>query len=121
MFRILPDADISWRDTWFGASVTAILFLIGKAVIAQYLQRANLGASWGGATASLVAVLAWLYYTSLIVLFGAELAQVWIRHSGRVIRPAAGAVRISEMGLKKNQHKSQMPTAAGPDGAPTLY
>ena len=70
-----------------------LLFVVGKALIAAYLQRANLSSGWGAATGSLIAVLAWLYYSSLIVLFGAELTQVWARRGGRQIEPADGAVR----------------------------
>jgi membrane protein len=93
IFRILPDAEIAWRDTWLGAAITAILFVVGKTIIAWYLQRAQLGASWGDAAGSIIAVLAWFYYTSLIVLFGAELTQVWARRFGQGIRPENGAVR----------------------------
>ena len=93
IYKILPDADIRWRDTIVGALFTALLFVVGKALIAVYLQRANLSSGWGAATGSLIAVLAWLYYSSLIVLFGAELTQVWARRGGRRIQPAEGAVR----------------------------
>jgi membrane protein len=93
IFKILPDAEMAWRDTWLGAAITAILFIIGKAIIAWYLQQARLGASWGDAAGSIIAVLAWFYYTSLIVLFGAELTQVWAKRFGKGIRPENGAVR----------------------------
>ena len=94
VFKILPDAQMQWRDTWLGAAVTAGLFLLGKALIAWYMQRVNLGASWGDAAGSIIAILAWLYYTSLIVLFGAELTQVWAKRSGRGTQPAKGARAI---------------------------
>jgi membrane protein len=92
MFNVLPDAKLAWRDMWFGAGVTALLFIAGKSVIAWYLQRAHLGASWGDAAGSIVAVLAWLYYTSLIVLYGAELTQVWSKRYGQGGQPVEGAV-----------------------------
>ncbi len=91
IFKVLPDAEMAWRDTWLGAAVTAGLFVLGKALIAWYMQRANLGASWGDAAASIIAVLAWLYYTSLIVLLGAELTQVWANSYGQGTRPSSGA------------------------------
>jgi membrane protein len=96
MYRILPDAKMSWKDTWIGALLTATLFVIGKTAIGWYLQSSDVGGSWGSAAASLVGVLIWVYYTSLIVLFGAELTQVWATEFGRGIEPAEGAVRKVE-------------------------
>jgi membrane protein len=96
IFKVLPDADIRWRDLWVGSILTALLFVIGKALVASYLQRANVGASWGGATTSLIALLAWLYYTSLIVLLGAEFTQVWAREFGFGFRPTAGAQPVAK-------------------------
>jgi membrane protein len=96
VFKLLPDVDIEWRNLWVGAAATAFLFVLGKGFIAWYLQRADLGSSWGGATASLIAILAWLYYTSLIVLFGAELTQVWAREFGTGFQPTAGAQRAGK-------------------------
>lgn len=93
IFKILPDAKTAWRDTWLGAAITALLFIVGKGLIAWYLQQAQLGASWGDAAGSLIAVLAWFYYTSLIVLFGAEFTQVWAKSLGQGIQPETGAVR----------------------------
>lgn len=96
MFRWLPDATMRWRDMWVGATVTAVLFIIGKLLIGFYLQNSKIGASWGTAAASLIAMLVWVYYSSLIVLFGAELTQIWARRFGSGIEPAKGAVRIKE-------------------------
>jgi membrane protein len=92
MFKVLPDAQISWRDVWFGAIVTGLLFVVGKLLIALYLQHSDLGSGWGSAAASMIGVLVWLYYSSLIVLFGAELTQAWATSHGRGIEPAPGAV-----------------------------
>jgi membrane protein len=96
MFRFLPDAEIAWRDVWFGAIVTGLLFVVGKALIAFYLQHTDLSSNWGGAAASLIGVLVWMYYSSIIVLFGAELTQAWAASRGRGIRPAPGAVPAEE-------------------------
>jgi membrane protein len=96
MYKILPDAKTGWKDLWVGAAITAILFVVGKTLIGLYLQASDVGASWGGAAASMVAMLVWVYYTSLIVLFGAELAQVWANRFGGGIEPARGAVRKVE-------------------------
>ncbi len=96
MYKILPDADMSWKDVWVGAAMTALLFVIGKALIGWYLQYSQIGSSWGSAAASMVAMLVWVYYSSLIVLLGAELAQVWAKRYGHGIVPSKGAVRKIE-------------------------
>jgi len=108
MFKILPDADMPWRDTFIGGAMTAFLFLVGNALISWYLRQADVGANWGDAATSLIAILAWLYYTSLIVLFGAELTQVWIRYSGNEIQPSDGAIRVSQNGHQQNEHKRKI-------------
>jgi membrane protein len=92
MFRVLPDARVAWSDVWFGAVVTGLLFVFGKSLIAVYLQYTDLSTNWGSAAASLIGVLVWIYYSSIIVLFGAELTQAWAAAHGRGIRPAPGAV-----------------------------
>ena len=96
MFKVLPDARMRWKDTWVGAFITAVLFVIGKTLLGWYLENSSIGSTWGSAAASMIAMLVWVYYTSLIVLFGAELAQVWANRYGAGIEPAKGAVRIVE-------------------------
>jgi membrane protein len=93
MFRVLPDAKMAWRDVWVGAAFTALLFVVGKTALGLYIKNADLGANWGGAAASLIGILIWVYYTSLIVLFGAELTQVWAKEYGQGIEPEPGAVQ----------------------------
>jgi membrane protein len=96
MYKILPDAKMRWKDLWVGAFITAVLFVIGKTLIGMYLQNSDIGAGWGSAAASMIGMLVWVYYTSLIVLFGAELTQAWTQLHGAGIEPAKGAVRIVE-------------------------
>jgi membrane protein len=92
MFKVLPDAQIAWRDVWFGAATTGLLFVVGKTLSGLYLQNTDLGSNWGSAAASMIGVLVWMYYSSLIVLFGAELTQAWASEQGRGIQPAEGAL-----------------------------
>jgi membrane protein len=91
IFKYLPDAKIAWRDVWFGALVTSALFTIGKYLIGLYLAQAAPGSAFGAA-GSVVAFVVWVYYSGLIVFFGAELTRVTAEHAGRRIRPAEGAV-----------------------------
>ncbi|MCA9071030.1 MAG: YihY/virulence factor BrkB family protein, partial [Planctomycetaceae bacterium] len=103
-FKFLPDAKIQWRDVWVGAGVTAFLFVVGKGLIGWYLQFSHAGSSWGTAAASLIGVLVWVYYTSLIVLLGAEFTQSWAMTFGSGLKPASGAVLVAE---KKEYHSSE--------------
>lgn len=96
VYKILPDADMRWRDIWVGALITAVLFVVGKAILGRYLQSSEIGSAWGSAAASMIALLVWVYYSSLIVLLGAELTQAWAREYGQGIVPEEGAIRIVE-------------------------
>ena len=78
IFRILPDADIPWKDVWLGSLVTSLLLSIGKFLIGLYLGRTALSSPFGAA-GSLVVLLLWVYYASLILLFGAEFTRVYSR------------------------------------------
>ena len=93
IFKVLPDARVAWRDVWVGAGVTALLFVIGKFLIGFYIGRSNPGQAFGAA-GSLAVLLVWVYYSSMIVLFGAEFTEAWVERRGGVITPERGAVRV---------------------------
>jgi membrane protein len=76
IFKVLPDAPVAWRDVWVGAITTAMLFTIGKSLIGLYLGRTSIGSPYGAA-GSLVVMTVWVFYASMIVLFGAELTYVY--------------------------------------------
>lgn len=95
MFRLLPDVRIAWRDVRVGAAVTALLFVAGKYAIGLYLGRTNPGEAFGAA-GSLAVTLLWIYYSSLILLFGAEFTQAWAIHHGSWVVPEQGAARIEQ-------------------------
>jgi membrane protein len=94
IFRILPDARIAWSDVWVGAAATAVLFIVGKFLIGLYLGRSDPGQAFGAA-GSLAVLLIWIYYSGLLVLFGAEFTQRWAESRGHGIEPEEGAVRIA--------------------------
>jgi len=75
IFKYVPDTRVSWHPVWKGAAVTALLFTIGKSLIAIYLGRAAIGSPYGAA-GSLVVLIAWVYYSAMIFLFGAEFTYV---------------------------------------------
>jgi len=81
VYKVLPDVHLRWRDVWLGAGVTAVLFTIGKSLIALYLGRV-VRTSVYGAAGSLVLLLLWVYYSSQILFFGAEFTEVYSRRYG---------------------------------------
>ena len=76
MFKLLPDTDVEWRDVWLGAGITAALFELGKLLIGIYVGKLALASTYGAA-ASLVILLIWVYYSSQIVLLGAEFTHCY--------------------------------------------
>lgn len=92
IFKVLPDARVRWRHVWVGATFTAALFVAGKSGIGWYLGREATASSYGVA-GSLALVLLWVYYSSIILLFGAEFTQVWTNSRGEEIAPAPDARR----------------------------
>jgi len=95
MYRYLPDARIGWRDVIAGSLASALLFTIGKIVIGYYLGGTNPGSAYG-ATGSLAVILIWVYYTTMILLFGAEFTELWAERYGRGVRPEKGAIAYEE-------------------------
>ena len=93
IFKFLPDAEIRWRDVWIGAAITAIFFAIGKWALGLYLGSGSAASAYGAAS-SLITLLLWVYYSSQILLFGAEFTQVYANRAGRDIQPAEHAVRV---------------------------
>ena len=95
IFKVLPDAKVAWRDVWVGAAVTAILFVVGKFLIGFYIGQSNPGQAFGAA-GSLAVLLVWIYYSSMIILFGAEFTEAWVVRRGGRIAPERGAVVVLE-------------------------
>jgi membrane protein len=93
IFKFLPDVKIQWRDVWIGSVMTAILFGIGKWLLGFYLGSGAAGSAYGAAS-SLITLLLWVYYSSQILLFGAEFTQVYAQRAGRQLEPSDYAVRV---------------------------
>jgi membrane protein len=92
LFKVLPDVRIEWRDVWRGAFITAVLFAVGKYCISLYLTHVA-PASTYGAAGSLVLILLWVYYSSLILFFGTCLTIATILERGDEVKPKKTAVR----------------------------
>lgn len=116
IFKVLPDARIAWKDVFVGALVTAGLFTIGKFGLGVYLGKSNPGEAFGAA-GSLALVLVWIYYSSMIVLFGAEFTQQWAVNRGSGIEPETGARRMTdEVGDPTQSGGGAHSTRVGPGG-----
>lgn len=119
VYRILPDVRLSWREVWTGGAVTALLVVAGKALIGLYLGHTSTASTYGAA-GSLVVILLWVYYTSLVFLFGAEFTRV---HSRRYRAAPAeaepGAVRVPEGTVAVSGAAGTTAVAPAP-GAPPL-
>src|SRR5881409_3013076 len=93
VFKFLPDVKIQWRDVWIGAVMTAILFGLGKWLLGFYLGSGAAGSAYGAAS-SLITLLLWVYYSSQILLFGAEFTQVYAARAGREQKPSEFSVLV---------------------------
>jgi membrane protein len=96
IFRFLPDIKIGWRDVWIGASLTGLLFVLGKFILGLYLGSGAAGSAYGAAS-SLITLLLWIYYSAQILLFGAEFTQVYSHSYGSRIEPEDHAVRVKRI------------------------
>lgn len=96
MFKKLPDVEVQWRDVWVGAAVTAGLFTIGKFGLGLYLGSAGVSSAYGAA-GSVVALVIWVYYSSQVMLVGAEFTEAYARHFGSKIRPGSKAISIEKL------------------------
>jgi membrane protein len=110
IFRFLPDIRIAWRDVWFGAAFTAILFVIGKFGLALYLGKKSTTSSYGAA-GSLIVLLLWVYYSAQILFFGAEVTQVYARNHGSM-RAEREPERARETRIVPARPKTLLPAPA---------
>lgn len=95
LFKFVPDVKLAWADVLIGAALTAFLFVIGKHLIGLYLGRSSVSSVFGAA-GSLIAVMIWIYYSLLILLYGAEFTQVYATRFGSRVRPEPDAVPVTE-------------------------
>ena len=112
IFKVLPDAIIKWKDVIVGSMVTAILFMMGKFAITFYIGESDVGGTYGAA-GSLVVLLLWVYYSAVILYFGAEFTKAYATQFGSPIHPSEIAVWVKnievedENGTLKQQEKKK--------------
>ncbi len=106
IYRYLPDARIQWRDVFWAACISSLLFAVGKLILQFYFEVANPAAQLGSAAASLAAIFIWVYYTSMIVLLGAEFSKHWTLLSGHRVVPLTGAARTAPLEMPTHETPS---------------
>jgi len=106
IFKVLPDADIKWKDVIIGSIATMILFLLGKFAISFYISKSNIGSTYG-ATGSLIVILLWVYYSAMILYFGAEFTKFYAVHVGDEIKPSEYAVTVEQVEQEKGKMSIQ--------------
>lgn len=93
MFKVLPDAKIKWKDVLIGGLITSVFFTLGKLAIGYYLGQSNLNSVYGAA-GSVMVIMVWVYYSSIILYLGAEFTKVYAKFYGGKIYPNEYAVWI---------------------------
>jgi membrane protein len=106
IFKVLPDAIIRWKDVMMGALVTSILFILGKFAISIYISQAKIGSTYGAA-GSLVILLVWIYYSSIILYAGAEFTKSYALKFGAEIRPNEYAITNEVIEREKGKQSVQ--------------
>ena len=106
IFRVLPDAKIKWKDVMAGAVATAVLFMVGKFAISFYISKSNIGTTYGTA-GSLVILLVWIYYSSVILYFGAEFTKAYAIKYGDSIRPNEYAIVTQVVEVERGKKSLQ--------------
>jgi len=95
IFKTLPDGNIKWKDAFIGASSTSVLFMIGKFAIGFYLGSSTVATVYGAA-GSVIIILLWVYYSAIILYFGAEYTKVYAKAFGGSISPNEYSVEIQK-------------------------
>ncbi len=106
IFKVLPDAKVKWKDVLAGAIATAILFMLGKFAISFYISKTNVGSTYGTA-GSLVVLLVWVYYSSIILYFGAEFTKAYAIKFGGEIHPNQYAVITQNIEVERGKQSIQ--------------
>jgi|GEM_PF-193609 len=119
IFKVLPDAKIGWRWVWPGAIATAVLFLIGKFLISFYIGTSDIGSTYGAA-GSLAIIIVWIYFSAMILYFGAEFTKAYVLQYGGEIKPNKYAVTIKKMEIETGDKSVQEATDLHPHDAAAM-
>lgn len=117
IFKFLPAVPLSWGDVAIGAVVTGLLFTVGKSLIGLYLGQSGIASAYGAA-ASIITILLWIYYSSLILLFGAEFTKAFAESYGTRSNRASAARGGPKVGQQAARPDAEIGRAAGTDREP---
>jgi membrane protein len=106
IFKVLPDAKVKWRDVLAGAITTAVFFMLGKFAISFYISKSNVGSTYGTA-GSLVVLLVWVYYSAVILYFGAEFTKAYAIKYGGAIHPNEYTIIAKTVQVEQGQKSIQ--------------
>ena len=112
MFKVLPDVELSWGSALMGGIITGVLFLAGQYGISQYLARAGAGSAFGAA-GSLAVLLVWMFYSAVVIFFGAELTYAYVSCCGKQITPDRYAERTEEAQMVAEEQEEEVHAHAG--------
>lgn len=101
IFKVLPDVHLKWKPALVGALFTALLFSLGKYAIGIYIEKGNPGSAFGAAS-SIIVILLWIYYTAIILYFGAEFTQAYAEKFDTGITPSKYAVHLKTIVVEKH-------------------
>ena len=93
LFKFLPDVELGWGDVWVGAAITAVLFVVGQYLLGLYLGHTSTASAFGAAGA-VVLLMVWIYYAAQILLYGAEITQLYALRRGSGLVPGENAVWV---------------------------
>jgi membrane protein len=120
IFKFIPDIEVSWKSVWLGATITAILFTIGKQLIGLYLGRSDIGNTFGAA-GSLALIMIWVYYSSQILFLGAEFTQVYAKKYGEKYNPDEHAVKANRKSEASSEKSASAAKPMHELAPPNLY
>ncbi len=106
IFKVLPDAKIKWKDVFGGALATSVLFIIGKLLISLYISKSEIGTAYGAA-GSLVILIVWIYYSAIILYFGAEFTKAYALKYGAEIHPSKFAITVKNVEVEGGKQSVQ--------------
>jgi len=117
IFKVLPDVKMAWRDVWLGAAVTSVLFHVGKFLIGLYVGKAGVGSTFGAA-GSLAVLLVWIYYSTQLVLMGAEFTRAYANQFGSHVVPSDNAVAVPKTPLARLAAETEIKKGKVPQKTP---
>ena len=105
VFKVLPDVKLRWRDVSIAAFITTLFLMLGNLLISWYISSSDFSATYEAA-GSIIIILVWVYYSTVVVLFGAEITRAVMLHRGHPIKPAKGAKKIRTIHLDYEKYQA---------------